>query len=89
MLAGFNGVELQGSNSHLIDQFLEDGTNLRTDQYGGTITNRLRFLMEIVELVSASIGPERLSVRLSPFGQYGGIHDSNGGLNRLMQHHLI
>jgi N-ethylmaleimide reductase len=77
MLAGFDGVELQGSNSHLIDQFLEDGTNLRTDQYGGTITNRLRFLMEIVDLVSASIGPERLSVRLSPFGQYGGIHDSN------------
>jgi N-ethylmaleimide reductase len=77
MSAGFDGVELQGSNSHLIDQFLEDGTNTRTDQYGGSITNRLRFLMEIVELVSVSIGSERLGVRLSPFGQYGGIHDSN------------
>lgn len=74
--AGFDGVELQAANSHLIDQFLEDGTNTRTDQYGGEITNRLRFLMEIVELVAASIGSERLGVRLSPFGQYGGIQDS-------------
>ena len=77
MSAGFDGVELQGANSHLIDQFIEDGTNLRTDRYGGDITNRLRFLMEIVEVVTASIGSERLGVRLSPFGQYGGIHDSN------------
>ena len=77
MLAGFDGVELQASNSHLIDQFLEDGTNVRTDKYGGTITNRVRFLVEIVELVSASIGSDRLGVRLSPFGQYGGIRDSN------------
>ena len=77
LLAGFDGVELQGANGHLIDQFLEDGTNTRTDQYGGSVTNRLRFLMEIVELVAALIGSERLGVRLSPFGQYGGIHDSN------------
>ena len=75
--AGFDGIEVQASNSHLIDQFLEDGTNHRTDGYGGTMTNRLRFLMEIVDLVSASIGSERVGVRLSPFGQYGGIHDSN------------
>jgi N-ethylmaleimide reductase len=77
ILAGFDGVELQAANSHLIDQFLEDGTNTRSDQYGGALTNRLRFLMEIVELVSSIIGSERLGVRLSPFGQYGGIHDSN------------
>jgi N-ethylmaleimide reductase len=75
--AGFDGVELQASNSHLIDQFLEDGTNTRTDAYGGSITNRMRFLLEITEAVSASIGSERLGVRLSPFGQYGGICDSN------------
>jgi N-ethylmaleimide reductase len=75
--AGFDGVELQGANSHLIDQFLEDGTNLRNDRYGGSIENRMRFLMEIVEAVSGSIGADRLAVRLSPFGQYGGIHDSN------------
>ena len=75
--AGFDGVELQGANSHLIDQFLEDGTNTRADVYGGSITNRMRFLLEITEAVSASIGCDRLGVRLSPFGQYGGICDSN------------
>ena len=52
MSAGFDGVELQASNSHLIDQFLEDGTNMRTDEFGGTITNRVRFLIEIVDLLA-------------------------------------
>ena len=75
--AGFDGVELQGANSHLIEQFLEDGTNLRTDNHGGSQENRVRFLLEIVTEVSAAIGADRLGVRLSPFGQYGGIHDSN------------
>jgi N-ethylmaleimide reductase len=75
--AGFDGVELQASNSHLIDQFLEDGTNVRTDEYGGSFKNRMRFLLEIVDGVSASIGSDRFGVRLSPFGQYGGIHDSD------------
>ena len=74
--AGFDGVELQGANSHLIEQFLEDGTNTRTDKYGGSHENRARFLLEIVAQVSAAIGADRLGVRLSPFGQYGGIHDS-------------
>jgi N-ethylmaleimide reductase len=73
--AGFDGVELQGANSHLIEQFLEDGTNMRTDSYGGSKENRARFLFSIVEEVSAAIGADRLGVRLSPFGQYGGIHD--------------
>jgi len=75
--AGFDGVELQGANSHLIEQFLEDGTNQRTDIYGGSKENRARFLLEIVDEVGAAIGMDRLGVRLSPFGQYGGIHDSN------------
>ena len=75
--AGFDGVELQGANSHLIEQFLEDGTNARTDHYGGSERNRARFLLDIVETVSAAIGADRLGVRLSPFGQYGGIHDSS------------
>lgn len=75
--AGFDGVELQGANSHLIDQFLQDGTNQRSDRYGGTIENRARFLLEIVEQAAAAIGVDRLGVRLSPYGQYGGIHDSN------------
>ena len=75
--AGFDGVELQGANSHLIEQFLEDGTNTRADNYGGSQENRCRFLMEIVAEITTAIGANRLGVRLSPFGQYGGIHDSN------------
>jgi N-ethylmaleimide reductase len=75
--AGFDGIELQAANSHLIDQFLEDGTNQRTDRYGGSVKNRMRFLLEVVESVSAVTGSQKLGVRLSPFGQYGGIHDSN------------
>ena len=77
MDAGFDGVELQGANSHLIEQFLEDGTNQRKDKYGGSKENRARFLFEIVDEVTTAIGADRLGVRLSPFGQYGGIHDSN------------
>jgi N-ethylmaleimide reductase len=77
MEAGFDGVELQGANSHLIEQFLENGTNQRTDTYGGSKENRVRFLLEIVDQITAAIGAERLGVRLSPFGQYGGIHDSD------------
>jgi N-ethylmaleimide reductase len=77
MEAGCDGVELQAANGHLIEQFLEDGTNQRTDAYGGAKEKRARFLFEIVEEVAAAIGRDRVGVRLSPFGQYGGIHDSN------------
>jgi len=75
--AGFDGVELQGANSHLIEQFLEDGTNHRSDANGGSKESRTRFLIETVDDVTDAIGGDRLGVRLSPFGQYGGIHDSN------------
>jgi N-ethylmaleimide reductase len=75
--AGFDGVELQAANSHLIEEFLEDGTNQRTDDHGGPKENRARFLFDIVADVTAAIGPDRVGVRLSPFGQYGGIRDSN------------
>jgi N-ethylmaleimide reductase len=75
--AGFDGVELQGANSHLIEQFLETGTNQRSDAYGGPMENRARFLFEIVDEVKVEIGGHRLGVRLSPFGQYGGIHDES------------
>jgi N-ethylmaleimide reductase len=77
MAAGFDGVELQGANGHLIDQFLCDGSNQRTDGYGGTIAGRARFLLDIVDSVSAITGANRLGVRLSPYGRYGGISDSN------------
>jgi N-ethylmaleimide reductase len=74
--AGFDGVELQAANSHLIEEFLEDGANTRTDSYGGSKENRAGFLFSIVDEVGTAIGADRLGVRLSPFGQYGGIHDS-------------
>jgi N-ethylmaleimide reductase len=75
--AGFDGIEIQAANGHLIEQFLENGTNQRTDAYGGTKENRARLLFEIVAAVTAEIGAERLGVRLSPFGRYAGIYDSN------------
>ena len=64
--AGFDGVEIQAANGHLIEQFLENGTNQRTDGYGGIKENRARLLFEIVAAVSADIGADRLGVRLSP-----------------------
>jgi len=75
--AGFDGVEIQGANGHLIEQFLENGTNQRTDAYGGTKENRARLLFEIVDAVTMQIGADRLGVRLSPFGRYAGIFDTN------------
>jgi N-ethylmaleimide reductase len=77
MAAGFDGVELQGANGHLIDQFLCDGSNQRTDRYGGNLVGRARFLLDIVDSTIAAIGADRLGVRLSPYGRYGGIVDSD------------
>ena len=77
MAAGFDGVELQGANGHLLDQFLCDGSNQRTDAYGGAIAGRARFLLQIVDSVIAAIGANRLGVRLSPYGRYGGIRDTD------------
>ena len=77
MAAGFDGVEIQGANGHLIDQFLCDGSNRRTDSYGRTLPARARFLLEVVDSTVAAIGREHLGVRLSPYGQYGGIFDSD------------
>ena len=77
--AGFDGVEIHGANGYLIDQFLRDGTNKRTDGYGGPIANRTRFLTEIVDAVATSIGRGRVGVRLSPWGTFNGMADSDTG----------
>src|ERR1700722_9300746 len=77
MTAGFDGVEIQGANGHLIDQFLCDGSNQRTDAYGGSIASRARFLLEIIDSISTAIGAKLLGVRLSPYGRYGGISDTD------------
>src|SRR6202166_3186239 len=68
MKAGFDGVEIHGANGYLIEQFLQSRSNLRTDQYGGSIENRARFLMEITEAVIGVGGASRVGVRLSPYG---------------------
>ncbi|KAJ4762070.1 12-oxophytodienoate reductase-like protein [Rhynchospora pubera] len=75
--AGFDGVEIHGAHGYLIEQFLKDEVNDRTDQYGGSIENRCHFALEIVEAVSKEIGPERVGIRLSPFANYQESGDSN------------
>src|SRR5690606_26669686 len=75
--AGFDGVELHGANGYLIDQFLRDGSNERTDRYGGSLENRTRFLLEVVEAVTSVFGADRVGVRLSPLGSNFGMRDSN------------
>lgn len=75
--AGFDGVEIHGANGYLIDQFLCDGTNRRTDAYGGSPENRTRFLAEVLAAVTDTIGAGRTGLRLSPASPANGISDSN------------
>ncbi|HAS6164708.1 TPA: N-ethylmaleimide reductase [Vibrio vulnificus] len=65
--AGFDGVEIHGGNGYLIDQFLRTNSNHRTDQYGGSRENRIRFLLQVVDAVSQAIGADKIGVRLAPF----------------------
>lgn len=74
---GFDGVEIHGANGYLPAQFLEDGSNQRTDEYGGSLENRARFIIELTKAVIDVWGPERVSVRLSPRNPYNGMSDSN------------
>jgi N-ethylmaleimide reductase len=77
LAAGFDMAEVHAANGYLIDQFLRDGTNKRTDRYGGSVENRARFLVEVTEAVVGVWGPERVGVRLSPNGAFNSMHDSN------------
>lgn len=72
--AGFDGVEIHGANGYLLDQFLHDNVNKRTDAYGGSVENRCRFPLEVIRAVSAAIGPDRVGIRLSPFNYFQGTH---------------
>lgn len=65
-LAGFDGVEIHAANAYLLEQFLRDSTNLRTDRYGGSIENRARLTIEVAEAISTVFGPDRIGLRLSP-----------------------
>lgn len=75
--AGFDGVEIHAANGYLIDQFLRDGSNRRTDAYGGSIENRARFLLEVTEAVCDTLGADRVGVRLSPLNPFNDMRDSN------------
>jgi N-ethylmaleimide reductase len=73
--AGFDGVEIHGANGYLPDQFLRDGSNRRTDRYGGGVENRSRFLLEIVEACASAWSASRVGVRLSPSGTFNDMSD--------------
>lgn len=77
LTVGFDGIELHGAFGYLIDQFLQDGSNQRTDEYGGSIENRTRFLLEVVEAVASVWGADRVGIKLSPSNTFYGMHDSN------------
>ncbi|RAK67940.1 alkene reductase [Hymenobacter edaphi] len=74
--AGFDGVEIHGANGYLLDQFLQDGANQRTDAYGGSVENRSRFVLEVVQAVVDELGADRVGIRLSPQGS-ASIQDSD------------
>jgi len=72
--AGFDGVELHGANGYLLEQFISPVSNQRTDEYGGNIENRCRFILEVVALVGQAIGMDKVAIRLSPYGVNGGMN---------------
>lgn len=77
LAAGFDGVEIHGANGYLLDQFLRDGTNQRTDAYGGSVENRARLLLEVTAAVVGVWGANRVGVRLSPSSTFNSMTDSD------------
>jgi N-ethylmaleimide reductase len=77
LASGFDGVEIHGANGYLVDQFLRDGSNHRTDAYGGPVENRARFLLEVTAAVAGIWGADRVGVRLSPTGSFNSMSDSD------------
>ena len=77
MAAGFDGVQIHAANGQLIDQFLRDGTNVRADEFGGSIENRVRLLRTVTQAVANAVGADRTAVRLSPNGESYGVDDSH------------
>ena len=75
--AGFDGVEIHGANGYLIDQFLRDGSNKRVDSYGGSIENRTRFALEVVDAITSVWSPSRVGIRIAPVSPANDIQDSN------------
>lgn len=77
LAAGFDGVEIHAANGYLLDQFLRDGTNKRTDNYGGSVENRLRLLLEVTQAVVDTAGCDKVGVRISPVNPFNDIQDSH------------
>jgi N-ethylmaleimide reductase len=75
--AGFDGFEIHGANGYLVEQFASSNTNIRKDQWGGSVSNRLRFMVRVIEEVSKVFGISRVGIRFSPFGTFNDIHDSD------------
>jgi N-ethylmaleimide reductase len=75
--AGFDGVEIHAANGYLLDQFLRDGSNHRTDRYGGSVANRLRLTLEVTEAVVGAVGADRTGIRISPVSPASGAFDSD------------
>ena len=73
MRAGFDGVEIHGANGYLVDQFIQDVSNQRTDRWGGSVENRSRFALSVAKAVADAIGPDRTGIRLSPFTTFQGM----------------
>jgi 12-oxophytodienoic acid reductase len=76
-IPGFDGIEIHGAHGYIIDQFLKDGINDRTDNYGGSLPNRCRFLLDVTRAVVSSIGSDRVAVRVSPAIDHLDAYDSN------------
>lgn len=79
LAAGFDGIEVHGANGYLLDQFLRDGSNHRADEWGGSVENRARLLLEVTSAVSGVWGADRVGVRLSPLNAFNGMSDSDPG----------
>jgi N-ethylmaleimide reductase len=77
LAAGFDGIEIHGANGYLLDQFAKDGTNKRTDAYGGSIENRAKLMLEVSKVVAAEAGAERTGIRISPVTPSNDVSDSN------------
>ena len=76
-IAGFDGVEIHNANGYLLDQFFRDGTNHRTDNYGGPVANRARLTLDVAAAVTKVWGADRVGIRFSPGGVFNDMHDSN------------
>jgi len=75
--AGFDGVEIHAANGYLLDQFMRDGSNHRTDRYGGSVANRIRLALEVTEAVVGAVGADRTGIRISPVSPAGDVRDSD------------